>query len=98
MLVMITAFTMSVLPAHAQIQIPQDVESSANITIDEGKELKEQNEAFLDKGIDNQEVELSQPENQNITIDYLAPLGGEMLLLSCLGGAYLIGRRKKEKK
>lgn len=35
----------------------------------------------------------------NSTNDQYAPLGGgEVLLLSCLGGAYLLGRRKKRER
>ena len=31
-----------------------------------------------------------------ITIDQYAPLGGEILVLGCLGGAYLLGKRKRK--
>ncbi len=31
------------------------------------------------------------------TNDQYGPLGGEMLVLGCLGGAYLLGKRKKRK-
>ena len=33
----------------------------------------------------------------DITFDSIAPLSGGMLVLGCLGGAYLIGKRRKEK-
>jgi hypothetical protein len=39
---------------------------------------------------------MAQPEEQNITIDGIAPLGSGILLLSVLGGAYLIGKKRKE--
>ena len=32
-----------------------------------------------------------------VTYDQLAPLGGDMLLLGCLGGAYLLGKRRKKR-
>ena len=31
----------------------------------------------------------------DVTLDQYAPLGGEMLLLGLLGGAYLLGKRRK---
>ena len=31
-----------------------------------------------------------------ISMDNYAPLGGGILVLGCLGGAYLIGKRRKE--
>ena len=33
----------------------------------------------------------------DVTYDQYTPLGGGALILGCLGGAYLIGKRKKEK-
>lgn len=46
-----------------------------------------------DEGKEGQKEEIQ----RNITdIDEFAPLGEGVLLLSCLGGAYLIGRRRKE--
>ena len=59
---------------------------------DENKDLDE----FLDRSVKDETVEMAQPEKQNIEIDYLAPLSGGVLLLSCLGGAYLLGKRRKE--
>ena len=32
----------------------------------------------------------------NVTYDQYAPLGGEMMLLGLLGGAYLLGKKKRE--
>ena len=32
----------------------------------------------------------------NVTFDQYAPLGGEVLLLGLLGGAYLLGKKRKE--
>lgn len=34
--------------------------------------------------------------DQNIEIEDFAPLGEGIMLLSCLGGAYLLGKRRKE--
>jgi len=31
-----------------------------------------------------------------ITIDQYAPLGGEILVLGCLGGAYLLSKRRRK--
>ena len=43
------------------------------------------------------EVENSQAEiAPDIEMDDFAPLGEGIMLLSCLGGAYLLGRRRKE--
>ena len=33
----------------------------------------------------------------DVTIDQYAPLGGGIWVLGCLGGAYLLGKRKKRK-
>lgn len=33
---------------------------------------------------------------QNVTYDQLAPLGEGMLLLTALGGCYLLGKKRKE--
>lgn len=35
------------------------------------------------------------PPELDVTYDQYAPLGGEMLLLGLLGGAYLLGKRRK---
>ena len=32
----------------------------------------------------------------NVTFDQYAPLGGEVMLLGLLGGAYLLGKKRKE--
>ena len=32
----------------------------------------------------------------NLTIDQYAPLGGEVLVLGLLGGAYLLGKKRKD--
>ena len=97
-LALMVAFSMSISTLEAQIQVSkqQDTPSNTNIAImekeDENKDLDE----FLDRAVKDETVEMAQPEKQNIEIDYLAPLSGGVLLLSCLGGAYLLGKRRKE--
>ena len=97
-LALMVAFSMSITTLEAQIQVSkqQDTPANTNIAImekeDENKDLDE----FLDRAVKDETVELAQPEKQNIEIDYLAPLSGGVLLLSCLGGAYLLGKRRKE--
>ena len=46
--------------------------------------------------VDEQGLELPAVPELGITIDQYAPLGGEILVLGCLGGAYLLGKRKKK--
>jgi len=97
-LALMVAFSMSITTLEAQVQVSkqQDTPSNTNIAImekeDENKDLDE----FLDRAVKDETVEMAQPEKQNIEIDYLAPLSGGVLLLSCLGGAYLLGKRRKE--
>ena len=94
-LALIAAFTMAASTIEAQIARPKDFDNSIDLAEKEEVIDKEQEE-FLDRSIKDEEVEMPQPEEQNITIDYLAPLNGGILLLSCLGGAYLLGKRRKE--
>lgn len=95
-LALMVAFSMSISTLEAQIQVSKRQETPTNIAImekeDENKDLDE----FLDRAVKDETVEMAQPEKQNIEIDYLAPLSGGVLLLSCLGGAYLLGKRRKE--
>lgn len=95
MLALVAAFSMTASSAFAQIKVSskEDVIEAIAIT-DEVHDTIDQE--FLDRAVKNEDVEMPQPEEQNITIDYLAPLGGEILLLSCLGGAYLLGKKRKE--
>ena len=46
--------------------------------------------------VDEQGLELPAVPELGITIDQYAPLGGEILVLGCLGGAYLLGKRRKK--
>ena len=95
-LALMVAFSMSASTLKAQIQVSKQQDKPTNIAImekeDENKDLDE----FLDRSVKDETVEMAQPEKQNIEIDYLAPLSGGVLLLSCLGGAYLLGKRRKE--
>ena len=94
---LVTALSMLTSITYAQIQVLQDEKIQGNIIIYEEDEEDEEGEEGLDKSTAGDEVvEMPQAEQQNITIDYLAPLNGGILLLSCLGGAYLLGKRRKE--
>ena len=68
-------------PAQAQILIMDEEE-------------EEENERT---NLEGDELELPAVPELGITIDQYAPLGGEILVLGCLGGAYLLGRRRKVK-
>ena len=92
---LMTALSMLTSTTYAQIQVLKKEKVQGNIVVYE--EDEEDKEEGSDKSKGNDEgVEMPQAEHQNITIDYLAPLGGELLLLSCLGGAYLLGKRRKK--
>ena len=41
-------------------------------------------------------ISLDDHEGGDISLENFAPLSGGILVLGCLGGAYLIGRRRKE--
>lgn len=96
MIAALGAFVFMTSTSQGQIRrISKDDELQSNIQVEDvviGDEVEE-----VDRAIQSTEVEMPQPEKQNITIDYLAPLGGEIMLLACLGGAYLLGKRKREK-
>ena len=97
-LALMVAFSMSITTLEAQIQVSkqQDTPSNTNIAIMEKEDENKNLDEFLDRAVKDETVEMAQPEKQNIEIDYLAPLSGGVLLLSCLGGAYLLGKRRKE--
>lgn len=92
-----TALSMLAGTTYAQIQVLQKEKVQGNIVVYDEEE-EDEVEGLDRSKADDELVEMPQAEQQNITIDYLAPLGGELLLLSCLGGAYLIGKRRKEQK
>lgn len=48
-------------------------------------------------GITEEGLETPEAVTPGITIDYLAPLGSGLMILGCLGGAYLVGKRRKER-
>ena len=74
----------------------QQEQNPTNIVVEEKEEENKDLDEFLDRSVKDETVEMAQPEKQNIEIDYLAPLSGGVLLLSCLGGAYLLGKKRKE--
>ena len=41
-------------------------------------------------------ISLNDLDGGDISLENFAPLSGGILVLGCLGGAYLIGRRRKE--
>jgi len=96
---LVTALSMLTGTIYAQIQVLQKEKFQGNIIVyeEEDEEDEEGEEGVVMSKGGEDIVEMPQVE-QNITIDYLAPLGGELLLLSCLGGAYLFGKRRKEQK
>jgi hypothetical protein len=97
-LALIAAFSITATSVQAQITKASKNDFKENIAVAEEVDDTKDLEEFLDRSIKDETVEFAQPEKQNIEIDYLAPLGGEILLLSCLGGAYLIGKKRKENK
>jgi hypothetical protein len=96
LLAILAAFSMTATSTSAQITIPKDSIQKSIAVVEEVEDDTKGQEEFLDLAVKNENVEMPQPEHQNITIDYLAPLGGGVLLLSCLGGAYLLGKKRKE--
>lgn len=64
----------------------------AQIMIMEEEEEVEEKEAA---DSEEEEFELPITAESGITIDRYAPLGSGILLLGCLGGAYLLGKRRK---
>lgn len=93
---LMTTLSMLTGTTYAQIQVLQKEKVQGNIVVYEEEEGEEGEEGVEMRSANNEIVEMPQADQQNITIDYLAPLGGELLLLSCLGGAYLLGKRRKE--
>ena len=96
MLALLAAFSMTASSVFAQIKVSQKEGLKEAIAVTEEEEDTKDQEEFLDRAVKDETVEMPQPEKQNITIDSLAPLGGEVLLLSVLGGAYLLGKKRKE--
>lgn len=90
---LVTTLSMLTGTTYAQIQVLQKEKAQGNIVV---YEEEDEEEGVEMRSANDEMVEMPQADQQNITIDYLAPLGGELLLLSCLGGAYLLGKRRKE--
>lgn len=96
-LALMVAFSMSFSTLEAQIKVSKQQEQNpTNIVVEEKEEENKDLDEFLDRSVKDETVEMAQPEKQNIEIDYLAPLSGGVLLLSCLSGAYLLGKKRKE--
>ena len=93
---LMTTLSMLTGTTYAQIQVLQKEKVQGNIVVYEEEDEEEGEEGVEMRSANDEMVEMPQADQQNITIDYLAPLGGELLLLSCLGGAYLLGKRRKE--
>jgi hypothetical protein len=93
---LMTTLSMLTGTTYAQIQVLQKEKVQGNIVVYEEEDEEDGEEGVEMRSANNEIVEMPQADQQNITIDYLAPLGGELLLLSCLGGAYLLGKRRKE--
>jgi hypothetical protein len=84
----------SVMAVLAMLLGPLMQSAMAQISIEDIKDMKKdlQEEPGGDEG-----VAISLEENEsNISLENFAPLGGGILVLGCLGGAYLIGKRRKE--
>lgn len=45
---------------------------------------------------ENPQVFAGLPENYGLGVDYFVPIGDGLLLFTALGGAYLVGKRKKQ--
>lgn len=46
---------------------------------------------------ENPQVFAGLPENYGLAVDWYTPVGDGILLFAALGGAYLIGKRKKDR-
>lgn len=64
----------------------------------ESEEVIEEEQPVVDRSVDEQGLErpIESPKEGGITIDEYAPLGGEIFVLGCLGGAYLLGKRRRK--
>jgi hypothetical protein len=85
----------SVMAVLAMLLGPIMQSAMAQISIESTKEKKDLNEgAGAEEG---GTISLEDLEG-DISLENFAPLGGGILVLGCLGGAYLIGKRRKEQK
>lgn len=69
----------------------QPVRSQIAIMDDEEEEENDRAET------EGEGLEIPAVPELGLTIDQYAPLGGEIFVLGCLGGAYLLGKRRKTK-
>ena len=95
LLAILAAFSMTTTSVEAQVQVSSKTDRNITV-IEKAVDDAKDHEEFLDLANKNENVDMPQPAEQNITIDYLAPLGSGVLLLSCLGGTYLLGKKRKE--
>lgn len=84
---------------NAQTQQPTYYESMTDVVVEKQLTGDENLEAPIEakSGITGEGLEKPEEVKPGITIDYLAPLGEGLLILGCLGGAYLVGKRRKER-
>ena len=57
---------------------------------------QEEMEKSLRGGVEDDLGSVTIQEDDVISMDNYAPLGSGILVLGCIGGAYLIGKRRKE--
>jgi hypothetical protein len=94
---------MSLQTAKSQILILEEEELAKLDTLrvldglEEDVVVDEEEGQDVDSSVDEQGLErpIEAPKG-GITIDEYAPLSGEILVLACLGGAYLLGRRRRK--
>lgn len=84
----------SVMAVLAMLLGPLMQNAMAQISIENIKEKKIDLQE-VPGGDDGVAISLEENEGE-ISIENFAPLGGGILVLGCLGGAYLIGKRRKE--
>ena len=62
---------------------------------DSNEELKIKMRGKSGEVVNNDVISLEDRDG-DISLEHFAPLSGGILVLGCLGGAYLLGKRKKE--
>ena len=97
---------MSIQTAKSQILILEDEEEEKTTEEEIFDEENDSARTYInldfdykfELDVDEQGLELpiAPPNKGGITIDWYAPLGGEIFLLGCLGGAYLLGKRRRK--
>ena len=88
---------LSAVVALALLFGPMSIKTAKSQIIIFGDEEEEEVEDERDDvKVDDQGLELPITPGLGITIDSFAPLGGEIFVLGLLGGAYLVGKRKRK--